>query len=583
MPANRRFLLFLALAFVARAAPDPSVTRLTELARVWITAEYFHPSIAYKNIDWNATLVSSLPKIRSARSGAPLASAYNELLSALNDSESFAVVSTDGRVPQAEPPAIQRSRFHRGLAFGNAPSDEFFSGFLIADSASAPRFCALDLKDGVRVWLRISEPVPVEPTPAHRHDAAALDRLPFSEESRLLGAFRLWGAVRYFFAYKDLIDEDWDAVFAGYLPKFIAAHEERDYHLAIAELVSHLSDGNALVESESLRTYFGTAAPSVRVRLIEKKPVLTALGDDARQAGAKLGDVITKVDGESSTERVKREANYLSASTPASLGDFVSRLLLHGPASGRARLSVARAGGFDAELELPRSPANLQWPERSAAAAERTLARGYVYIDLEHFSSDRLRAAFASHAAAPAVILDFRGPCAADPFVLTEPFRTGAGRQAMIVTGPSAAEPDLPSSRVDTATSSYFRIIRVPDPPEKAPEFRGKVVALIDERTGGPAERALLLLAAAAKVQTIGSPTAGAPSETLRLRLPGSIAVKFSGHDIRLTNGGAIQRQGIQPVLTSPVTLAGIRAGRDEPLDVAVAWLNEELAAPMVK
>lgn len=563
--------------------PDPELTRLTGLARVWVTADYFHPYLAYKNIDWDKALTTALPKIRTAHGSSELASAYNILLSALGDKSTFA--ASDASIPLviASGPVPQRSRFHHGFARDDGKSQTFYSGFLSRDVPSSSQFSSFDLDGGVHVQLRLSEPaLGAPPADATARKRAFLEEAFPSEEGRILAAFRLWGAVRYFFAYKDLIDDDWDKIFAEYLPKVIAAQDARAYHLTLAELISHLSDSNALVSSAVLSSYFGEASPSVRVRLIEKKPVLVQLSDEARQAGAKLGDVITKIDGENSVERIRREANYLSASTPAGLGDLVARTLLNGASNTPVRLNVARAGGLEAEYALPRTPLTEKPFERPAGNAERSLPGSVAYLDLDHLSSEQIHTAYQRFQNARAIIFDLRGNCNADPYQLTEAFPEGFGRQSSIVTGPVANEPDLPSHNIDTATSSYFRLIRIPKPGNSVPPFGGKVVLLIDERTRGLSEQALLLLSAAARVQTVGNPSGGAPSEATELHLPGNLFVSFSGQDVRLTNGGAIQRQGIQPVLTAPVTLAGVRAGRDEVLDVALAWLNEELSTPVL-
>lgn len=45
--------------------------RLTGLAKVWGAVKYFHPSLAYKEIDWDAALVRAIPRVKAARSQEP--------------------------------------------------------------------------------------------------------------------------------------------------------------------------------------------------------------------------------------------------------------------------------------------------------------------------------------------------------------------------------------------------------------------------------------------------------------------------------------------------------------------------------
>lgn len=48
----------------------------------------------------------------------------------------------------------------------------------------------------------------------------------------------------------------------------------------------------------------------------------------------------------------------------------------------------------------------------------------------------------------------------------------------------------------------------------------------------------------------------------------------FTGHDVRHADGRQLQRVGLQPHFRVAPTLAGIRAGRDEVLERALAWIR---------
>jgi hypothetical protein len=55
------------LAGVAAAEPMPDRTaRVVGAARVWAKAKFFHPYLAYKDLDWDAAFVKALPKIEAA-------------------------------------------------------------------------------------------------------------------------------------------------------------------------------------------------------------------------------------------------------------------------------------------------------------------------------------------------------------------------------------------------------------------------------------------------------------------------------------------------------------------------------------
>ncbi len=71
-----------------------------------------------------------------------------------------------------------------------------------------------------------------------------------------------------------------------------------------------------------------------------------------------------------------------------------------------------------------------------------------------------------------------------------------------------------------------------------------------------------------------GSQTAGANGDVTNLSLPGGLFVSFRGHDVRHADGRQLQRVGLRPDVEVRPTLEGIRAGRDEVLERALAFLD---------
>src|SRR5205823_2655683 len=75
------------IAFCQQA---PSETdRLVATGKLWITVKYFHPYLAYRDIDWDKALVDALPKIRAARGHADYASAIQSMLDSLHDPSTY--------------------------------------------------------------------------------------------------------------------------------------------------------------------------------------------------------------------------------------------------------------------------------------------------------------------------------------------------------------------------------------------------------------------------------------------------------------------------------------------------------------
>ena len=61
---------------------------------------------------------------------------------------------------------------------------------------------------------------------------------------RLLGLFRVWNAVEYYFPYLDIMDENWGKLLAEYIPKMLEGRDQKTFELTIAELTAHLQDAH---------------------------------------------------------------------------------------------------------------------------------------------------------------------------------------------------------------------------------------------------------------------------------------------------------------------------------------------------
>jgi len=106
-------LVLLGTPAAALAETDSlTVARLAMLGRVWGTAKFFHPALAYRDVDWDTALLETLPLVEAAASERDLAAAYDHLLSFLDDPHSRTWTQEDADasdappVVPAEPPAV---------------------------------------------------------------------------------------------------------------------------------------------------------------------------------------------------------------------------------------------------------------------------------------------------------------------------------------------------------------------------------------------------------------------------------------------------------------------------------------------
>lgn len=398
-----------------------------------------------------------------------------------------------------------------------------------------------------------------------------------TEEYRLLGLFRYWNVIHYFFPYKHLTDKPWSTVLTDFIPRFLENKTQLEYEMTVAEMTARLQDTHGFVRGlRTLDGHLGGFAPPVVLRVASGKLTIeNVLNESAVQAaGLKVGDVILAVDGEPVEQRVAYLAKFKSYSAPQSAYRYVHPTALRGAKDSVAKLRIVGADGQTREVELARSvPLNqVTFPQPRKTPIYQVLPNGYGYIDLARLPLAEAQKAMDAVMNTPGLIFDMRGypngtAWAIGPRLSEKKNFTVAQFRRPFQTATSFSSEDLGGGPPD-----YSFEQKMPFPSGAA--YKGKVAMLINEDAISQAEHTCLFFEAAANATFIGSPTNGANGDVTNLLLPGGIMISFSGHDVRHADGRQLQRVGIQPHIKAEPTAQGLREGRDEVLEAAVKFLQ---------
>ena len=540
--------------------------RLMATARLWTTIDYFSPDLlACGDSPWYRALQRAIPKIRAASNAAEFKSAIADLLSILPASNTFVV-------PEGEPiPDLQQVPVSTQQNIAHTATAKYL---MTRDQGHADRI-VLDVS-GVRVSVGLSMPVD---RPLHPHTCMGMQMIEGKDlaypltEDRIIAAIQLWGTIHYFFAYKDLMDEDWDELLSAFFSKVINAKDALEYNLVLADLLTHLTDTNVTQHSKTLDHYFGETPVGLRIRLLDKYPVISDVLDPAaKAAGVELGDVVKRIDGVSTTEIFRRLVQYIPASTPQRSGYDTVQKVSSGLVDSEVELMIENAQGEAHPVKLKRI-ADSSLPQRSSEAIN-ILAGNIGYLDLERIALKDVEAALDRLKSTRGIIFDLRASSAPAAAQLARHLTSQSNVAAALVTEPIALGPDIATEEMTSRTTNTFTVRSLGS--SYAPLYKGKTVALIDERTIGEAEYAGLLFRAANKMEFIGAPSAGCDSPVGTIALPGLITITYSTEDIRDANGGKLQRLGLQPNVAAPTTAKGLHKGIDEPLAAALSRLAGE-------
>jgi C-terminal processing protease CtpA/Prc len=450
-------------------------------------------------------------------------------------------------------------------------------GVVPAGEAAMQR--ALELARDFKVLER--KRTPAAARALFRPDKAYAENPYPSAEYRVLSAVRIWNIFHYFFAYKALMGEDWEGVLAEFLPRLEQAKDAKEYHLAVAEMVNHVHDNHAFVASKVISDTLAGMPPAVDTRFIEGKLVVTGFRDAeaAKKAGVAVGDVIVTIGDEDAIERARRYQKYYTSANEWTAWRNAARWMMNGPEKSEVTLVVKGKGGRERRVKLPRSQKYFDYTERSGEVV-KLLVGNIGYVDLDRLDNKDVDGMFEKLKDTKAIVFDMRGYPHGTAWSIAPRLAKAQGVGAARFYRPLLTQASEEGDDASSATFTFVQHLPVTD----KPRYAGRTVMLIDERTQSQAEHTGLFFEAANGTKFIGSPTAGSNGDVTSFSVPGGIRIGFSGHDVRHVDGRQLQRVGLKPDVEVRPTIAGIRAGKDEVLEKAVAYLNagEKRKAPPV-
>jgi len=534
------------------APTDLQADNLALLGRVWGFLKYHHPAVTAGRVHWDFALFREMPKILAAADGA---AARAELV---------AWIDGLGPIPPCDPcaeaPADPAQPADVGWIHDTALLGSDLTSRLEAAYAARPA-------DGAQFYVGL---MPNVGNPRFDHEPT-YDADPARDAGyRLLALFRFWNIVAWCCPNRDIAGEDWPAVLREFVPRLAAAAGKDAYERAAWAMVARLHDTHTQLYTggDARPPGSGGQAPVV-VRWIEGQPVVTGYAHEVlgRATGLEPGDAVLAVDGQPVADLFAAWRPYYSASNDARLFKDLAQATVRGPA-GSTRLTVRR-GDRTLDLTVERAAEGAidktahRWHTLDGPGF-RLLEPGVAYMALEKIKRDSVDTWIERALAegAQGLVID----CRAYPgdFPIYQ------------LAGHLVAEPTrfVTFSRLDPANPGAFRWDDFTAIQPVAPRFDRPVVVLVDEVTLSSAEFHAMAFRVAPQVVVMGSTTAGADGNVSRIGLPGRLSTMISGIGVYGADRRNAQRAGIVPDVVVEPTIAGIRAGRDEVLEAAVARIT---------
>ncbi|SMO46333.1 S41 family peptidase [Solitalea koreensis] len=525
------------------------VSNLALLAKVWGFLKYHHPAVASGEKDWDKSLFVQIDAIKSAKN---IQERSNLLL---------AWIKSLGEVKPCD-------SCKDGNAFVKMNPD--FAWMNDKRSVSPELIDQLNLIQrnryrGTNHYVTMAS----AGNPDFSNEKIYTNADLSDDGVRMLGLFRYWNIIQYYYPYRYAIGQDWNKVLTEFIPKVSGSVDSVSYQLTMLQLISRINDSQAnLISDKVINKQFGERNVSFASRLIGNKLVVSKFYIDslARICPLHIGDVITRIDSSEVDDKIKVLAQYSCASTRSAVNRNIVAEILTGN-TANVDITYEREG-ITATATIQRYPLKtIDYGVKELSDSRNIMFElmgpEVGYINLEQIDKNKVPEIFEKFRNTKGIIIDIRN----------QP------KESVALTLSKHIKPySTPFIRFTTFSlqkPGMFEEAATISSGEKNPDYyKGKVVILVNELTQGQAEYITMALQSGPNTTVIGSQTAGADGNVSTIILPGNLKTSFSGIGVYYPDGRETQRVGIIPDIEAKPTTEGLRAHRDEVLERAIQFIK---------
>lgn len=368
----------------------------------------------------------------------------------------------------------------------------------------------------------------------------------------------VWNVIQHFWPYWDVVTVDWNAELDAAMADAMDDRTLREHVVTLQRLTAAVPDAHMRTtcsgEHDSLDSPF-------LIEVIEDKIVVTAtaVNELAR------GDIITSIDSRPAMTHLQAEEALVSGS-PQWRRNQASTRFSTGVTGSQLTLGVLRGGKAFTATVVRSTTAN---EEFSHTAIDR-LDDGVYYIDLSRVSGKDIDAIWDRLAIAPGVVFDIRHAPKSNREVLSHLLTKPDDSRAWLAI-PRIIRPNHTQRSILSWETSGWEL------PVLQPHISGRVAFTTGPEAASYAESLMSFVEHYGLGAIVGSATAGTNGNVAEITEPSGCHTTFSGLRVTKHNGSRLHLVGIQPTIPASRTIAGVAAGRDEVLEVALAYVRGSL------
>lgn len=547
------------------------LVNLHAFARLFGYVRYFHPSDEGASANWQNVAIAGVQRVENTRNTPALIAALRAVFMPL--APTLRIYATGESPPTAStalsnpPPGATIVGWEHHGVHGDGDKDKRRNGFYtderVAMTAPLPDHpFAADLGGGVSILMPTTlykddkgtlphiADAPLHPDKPDLFTPSGLDRT-----TRLADVVLSWALFQNFYPYFNEEPADMPAVLDSALSEAATDRDEYEFQRTLEKEVAALHDGHGQTLFESQKLFI----LPVYWEWIENHYVVTLV---TPQSGAlKSGDVIDSIDGKSIDDLIADQLPLVAKSTPQGGWGKLSWLIRQGRSTAPIHIEVNRGSEKIGADIVPGPVVKFTYPLNDVAK----LKPGIWYVDMRNITKADLDSSMAKLSKARAVIFDMRG----------YPSTDGVYTMAHLSNRPiHTVHFDIPVETLPDQKGVTYQDVGWALQPVK-PRFGGKFFFLTNGAAQSQAEMFMDFVEDNHLGTIIGSTTAGVDGEINYMGLPGDYVLSWTGMRVFKLDGSRFMGIGVSPNVPVEPTIAGIRAGRDEVLDKAVAIASQ--------
>ena len=382
---------------------------------------------------------------------------------------------------------------------------------------------------------------------------------------RLLALFRFWNIIQYYYPYRNLTDNYWGNVLKSYIPVFISASDENEYHQAIFRVVAELDDTHAFMYSVNTGKYI---AP-YKLGFVEGKMIITDYYSTkyADTTLFKRGTEIVSVNGMDVESICDSLRKFYSVSNEASFYRQVAFNMLR---TNENEISIGYTidsiSLSDTVIQIPLANDCLSDYWSSNKQPKELFAKlndsvGYTDMSYSGYISRSEIEKFVhsvSH-----LIIDLRNGISLNSQV----------ENSLLDIVSCEKTPYVKYTFCNPNTPGEFSVCGEYSTSNCSNCFKGQIRVLVNENVQSHGEFVTMYFQALPNVKVVGSSTAGSDGNVTSFVMPGNITIQYTGVGIYYPDGTGVQRVGIIPDVFVEASIKSILYSKDNVLETALKSL----------